>query len=232
VTELAQLNTTLKAGNIPPMWFVVPEGFHALPVDATADERSTATAEFVRGLYPGGNRELWQSAASYYEIITEAMATAGLAYSAFGLFGLDTGGVAHCSFTVAAYETDHADPDIAAQGILAVLSSDPMNDARWLDLPCGPAVSSISLREITLSADVTATGEQAKLLTGQIQVHVPFPTGPHTAVFTIDTAAMDYWGEFCDMTTAILQTVSFTISEGDTISAADTAQTADSEPGN
>ncbi|MEW2305776.1 hypothetical protein AB0958_38450 [Streptomyces sp. NPDC006655] len=122
--------------------------------------------EFVRGLYPGGDDTLWQSAAPFYELVTEAMANAGLAFSGFGLFALDTGGVAHCSFTVAAYASDHSDPDVAAQGILATLASDPMNDARWLDLPCGPAVSRISLRELTLSADMTATCEQAKLLTG------------------------------------------------------------------
>ncbi|MET7451247.1 hypothetical protein ABZT03_04975 [Streptomyces sp. NPDC005574] len=191
------------------MTFVVPEGVHALPVAASAEERPTAAREFVHGLYPGGDDTLWQSTAPFYELLTEAMATAGLAFSAFGLFALDTGGVAHCSFTVAAYASDHADPNIAAQGILAALCSDPMNDARWLDLPCGPAVSRITLRELTLSPDITATGEQAKLLTGQVQVHIPFPTGPFTAVFTIDTAAMEYWGEFCDMATAILQTVAF-----------------------
>ncbi|MCH5676129.1 hypothetical protein [Streptomyces gilvus] len=210
MTEAVQLAATQDAQIIPPMTFVVPEGVHALPVDASAAERPTAAAEFVRGLYPGGDDSLWQSAAPFYELLTEAMATAGLAFSAFGLFALDTRGVAHCAFTVAAYASDHTDPDIAAQGILATLSADPMNDARWLDLPCGPAVSRITLRELALSADITASGEPATLLTGQIQVHIPFPTGPFTAVFTIDTAAMEYWGEFCDMTTAVLQTVSFT----------------------
>ncbi|KPI18760.1 hypothetical protein OK074_7843 [Actinobacteria bacterium OK074] len=214
MTAPTQLPTAPDGQIIPPMSFVVPEdGFHTLPVDVSAKERSTAAAEFVRGLYPGGDSALWQSAAPFYELVTEAMATAGLSYSAFGLFALDTGGVAHCSFTVAAYASGHTDPDVAAQGILAVLSSDPMNDARWLDLPCGPAVSRITIRELTLDRDVTATGEEAKLLTGQIQVHIPFPTGPFTAVFTVDTAAMDYWGEFCDMTTAVLQTVSFTGSQ-------------------
>ncbi|MER7178292.1 hypothetical protein ABT404_02150 [Streptomyces hyaluromycini] len=212
MTETVRLNATRDAQIIPPMAFVAPEGIHALPVDVALGQRPTATMEFVRGLFPGGDDALWQSAAPFYQLVTEAMASAGLAFSGFGLFALDTGGVAHCSFTVAAYASDHTDPEIAAQGILAVLSSDPMNDARWLDLPCGPAVSRITLRELTLSADMTASGEQARLLTGQIQIHVPFPTGPFTAVFTIDTAAMEYWGEFCDMTTAILQTVSFPVS--------------------
>jgi hypothetical protein len=84
------------------------------------------------------------------------------------------------------------DSDIAAHGTLAILTSDPLNDARWLDLPCGPAVSCITLREVTLPSEVTATNEETKLLTGQIQVHVPFPTGPYTAVFTLYTASMEY----------------------------------------
>jgi hypothetical protein len=145
------------------------------------------------------------------------MGDSGLSYSAMGLFSTDENGaegarrsIAQCAFTVAAVETDQTDPDVAAQGILAILLQDPLNDARRLDLPCGPAVSCITLREVTLSPDVTASGEEEKLLTGQIQVHVPFPTGPYTAVFTLHTASTDYWGEFCDMTVAILRTVDFT----------------------
>ncbi len=223
MTEISRMDPALPARTIPPMSFVVPDGFHALPVEASAGERAAAAAEFVRGLYPGGDSELWQSTAPYYELVTEAMATAGLAYSAFGLFGLEEEGVAHCSFTVAAYASDHADPDIAAQGILAVLTSDPLNDARRLDLPCGPAVSCVSVRELTLSPEVTADGAEATLTTGQIQIHIPFPTGPYTAVVTVDTAAMEYWGEFCDMTTAVLQTVSFADTDPEPHPSPDTA---------
>ncbi|MEU0966554.1 hypothetical protein ABZ357_14500 [Streptomyces sp. NPDC005917] len=209
MTEPIQLTATAAEENIPPMSFVVPDGFHALPVGIPDDERASATAEFVRGVYPGGDDVLWQSTAPFYELVAEAMATAGLAYSAFGLFSLDSGGVAHCSLSVAAYLTDHPDPDIAAQGILAVLTSEATNDARWLDLPCGPSVVSITVRELTLNPEVTASGEQTTLHTGQIQVHIPFPKGSYTAVFTLDTAAIDYWDEFCNMMTAVLQTVSF-----------------------
>ncbi|MER6460812.1 hypothetical protein ABT278_10115 [Streptomyces sp. NPDC001228] len=209
MTEPILLETATAEQPVPPMTFVVPEGFHALPVGIPDEERAAAMAEFVRGVYPGGDDVLWQSAAPFYGLIAEAMAVAGLAYSAFGLFSLDSGGVAHCALSVAAYVTDHPAPDIAAQGILAILSSDATNDARWLDLPCGPSVVNITVREISLNPEVTASGERTTLHTGQIQVHVPFPSGRHTAVFTLDTAAIDYWGEFCNMVTAVLQTVSF-----------------------
>jgi hypothetical protein len=210
MSDLVRLIGERVARTVPPMNFVVPDGIHALPVDASAEERAAAAAEFVRDLYPGGDSTLWDSAAPYYEQVTAAMATAGLAFSALGIFGLDGPGVAHCSLTAAFLESGHKDPDVAAQGTLATLASDPLNDARWLDLPCGPAVSCVTLRELALDLEQTPpTGEQPKLITGRIQIHIPFPTGPYMAVFTLDTASMEYWGEFCDMIMAILQTVSF-----------------------
>ncbi|MFF3767192.1 hypothetical protein ACFYYR_24290 [Streptomyces sp. NPDC001922] len=220
----------------PPIWFVVPDGFYALPLAATPEERTERSQEFVRGLYSRGDETIWEPAAPYYASLAELMTGNGVSYAAMGLFstaeedgapeGSSTAeapertatwhegskGVAQCAFTVAAVPTDPApeDTDIAAHGILAVLSGDPHNDARWLDLPCGPAVSCVTLTQYELTPEITATGEPVDLLTGQIQVHIPFPTGPFTAVFTLYTASTDYWAEFCDLMTTVLRTVSFT----------------------
>ncbi|WP_247706210.1 hypothetical protein [Streptomyces liliiviolaceus] len=160
--------------------------------------------------------------------MAELMAGTGISYSAMGLFSTveedseepdaevirheGSAGVAQCALTVAAVPTDQDsdDTDVVAQGILAILSGDPHNDARWLDLPCGPAVSCVTLREYKIKPELTESGEPVDLLTGQIQVHVPFPTGPFTAVFTLHTASTDYWAEFCDLMGAVLRTVSFT----------------------
>ncbi|MEU1145367.1 hypothetical protein ACFYO9_05910 [Streptomyces sp. NPDC005863] len=210
----------------PPIWFHVPDGFYALPLAATPEERTERAEEFVRGLYSRGDERIWEPAAPYYAGLAQLMAATGVSYSAVGLFSMaeeteeanETGaghepsaGVVQCAFTVAAVPTDQAtgDTETVAQGILAVLSGDAHNDARWLDLPCGPAVSCVTLTEYKLNPEITATGEATDLLTGQIQVHVPFPTGPFTAVFTLHTASTDYWVEFCNIMTAILQTVSF-----------------------
>ncbi|MEU6480716.1 hypothetical protein ABZ858_28325 [Streptomyces sp. NPDC047017] len=198
---------------IPPLSFHIPDGFFSLPLAETAEERASLSDSFVRELYSRGDDSLWSPAAPYYAALAEQLASTGLSYSAIGLFSTDEGGVAQCAFTVAAVETDQTSPDIAANGILAVLSSDPRRDARWMDLPCGPAVSCVTLREITLSPEITADGSEKELLTGQIQVHVPFPNAPYTAVFTLDTASTEYWGEFCDTITAILRTVSFDVTE-------------------
>lgn len=209
LTEVAD-DRPAGGGAIPPIWFTVPDGFFALPLAATPEERARLADSFVRELYSEADDAVWGPAAPYYAGLAEYLAQHGLSYSAVGLFGTEEGGVAQCVFTVAAVETEQDEPETAAQGILGALGSDPLNDARWMDLPCGPAVSCVSLREFTVAAEASASGEATKLLTGQMQIHIPFATGPYTAVFTVHTASMDYWGEFCDMTTAILQTVAFT----------------------
>ncbi|MEW2708087.1 hypothetical protein AB0948_24200 [Streptomyces koyangensis] len=199
----------------PPFWFVAPDGFYALPLDDSAEERAAAAERFVRGLYVDGDESVWGPAAPYYAGLGELMGAQGISYAAVGLYA--TGeegagrGVAQAVFTSAVVPTDQAagDTETVAQGVLAVLRSDPHNDVRWLDLPCGPAVSSVTLTKYTLAPDVTATGEPEELLTGQTQVHVPFPTGPFTAVFTLFTAFTEYWREFSDLMAELLRSVSF-----------------------
>jgi hypothetical protein len=212
---------------LPPLWFIAPEGFFPLPLDATPEGRVASASALVRTLYSRGDERIWESSAPYYAAIGELMASSGLSYAAMGLFSTaeddatsdaDEGkrydpaeGVAHCALTVAVIPTDQseADTDVVAQGILATLSGDPYNDAIWVDLPCGPAVSCITLREYPLSPGVTTDSEETKLLIGQIQVHVPFPTGPYTAVFTLNTPSMDHWTEIYRLMSTVLQTLSF-----------------------
>ncbi|WP_241662318.1 MULTISPECIES: hypothetical protein [unclassified Streptomyces] len=195
--------------DVPPLSFTVPESFFTLPLAAEPDERAELSDAFVRDLYSRGDESLWTPAAPFYATMAERLVLTGLSYSALGLFSTDDGGIVQCAFTAGAVQTDQTEPDVAAQGILVALSQDPHHDARWMDLPCGPAVSCVTMREVTISSELTADQEEKQLLTGQIQVHVPFPNGPYTAVFTLHTASTEYWNEFCDMIVSILQTVSF-----------------------
>ncbi|WP_206660184.1 MULTISPECIES: hypothetical protein [unclassified Streptomyces] len=210
----------------PPIWFLAPEGFFALPLAATPDERAQLADSFVRELYSRGDEAVWDPAAPYFTAIAELMEDTGVSYAAMGLFSTSeeemtpdgdavrhdlSNGAAQCVFTLAAVPTDQSDGevDVVAQGILATLSTDPHDEVQWLDLPCGPAVSCVTWRQLRLNPEVTVSGEATDLVTAQIQVHVPFPTGPFTAVFTLFTAAVEYWPRFIDMMGAILRTVSF-----------------------
>ncbi|WP_411092906.1 hypothetical protein [Streptomyces sp. 049-1] len=210
----------------PPLWFLTPEGFFALPLAERPEDRAERADAFVRELYSRGDETTWGPAAPYYAALAELLADTGVSYAALGLFSTageeltpddevarhePSEGAAQCAFTLAAIPTDHEEneTDTVTQGIVAALSKDPYNDVRWLDLPCGPAVACVTWRQHRINPEVTTDGEPADIVTAQIQVHVPFPTGPFTAVFTLLTAYVDHWPQFCEMLEAILQTVSF-----------------------
>ncbi|QDQ13044.1 hypothetical protein [Streptomyces spectabilis] len=219
--------TTAAGTAPPPMSFNTPEGFFVLPLAGAAEDRAERAELFARGLYSRGDEEIWAPAAPYYAALGEFLADGGVTYAALGLFSTaDTEdaegaedarparyeaslGVAQCAFTLAAVPTDQSDPDVAAQGLYALLSQDEYNDVDWLDLPCGPAVTRATVSGYRLRPELTGDGEERELLTGEIQAHVPFPRAPFTAVFTLHTASMDHWAAFRDMMTAILHTVEF-----------------------
>jgi hypothetical protein len=144
-----------------------------------------------------------------YGAAAEEMLSAGVSFFAVGLYDIGDGGVAHCSLTLAVAESGEADQDIVAQGIFAALSPDPMRDVTWLDLPCGPAVSVISFRKLTVDSQYTKSGNDEDLTMGQIQVHVPFPTGPYIAVITLDTASVEQWEEFTHAIAGIIGSLDF-----------------------
>jgi hypothetical protein len=194
---------------IPPMLFVLPEGFHELPLQADPAERAAAAQAFARELYPNGDEQLWQTNAPAFAAMGEMTAATGVAYAAMGVFDNERGGVATVNLTIAATASDHTDPEQAALGLREVLVRDEFNDSRWLNLPCGPAVSRITVTKFPLDPALTADGAPGELVQGQIQVFVPFPTGPFMAIMTIGTFNMEAWTEVSEMAAVMVQTITF-----------------------
>ncbi|MFJ1587229.1 hypothetical protein ACIOC1_28395 [Streptomyces sp. NPDC088197] len=198
--------------NIPPFFFELPDGFHPLPLDTAAEgeERREALGRLVREIYPNGDDRIWNGFAPVYDGVTDAMLGAGLEFAAMGFFDTGSGGVAQCSFTIAVVPSQHASPEIAANGIQEVLTRTATGvDVLRLDLACGPAVAGISVQEVTFNGAYTATGKDAPLRMGRLQAYVPFPNGPCLAVLTLETAAMEYWENFSVMLGTVLKSVAF-----------------------
>lgn len=207
-TEIAQAFRHDATG-VPPMQFEVPANFLAYPLHQDPAERQAAAELFVRELYKNGDEELWRTTAPAIAAMGEMTASAGVAWAGMALFDNEQGGVATCTLTLAATESDHMDPEVAALGLREVLVRDEFNDSRWLNLPCGPAVSRVTVTKFPLDPELAANGEGADLVQGQIQVYVPFPTGPWVAIMTMQSANMEVWTEFSQMMAVIVQTIAF-----------------------
>ncbi|MEU2779894.1 hypothetical protein ABZ646_45555 [Streptomyces sp. NPDC007162] len=106
-------------------------------------------------------------------------------------------------------ESGETDQEVVAQGIKALLLRDPLREVTWLDLPCGPAVCGVSFQKLVVDGGYTKSGQDEELIMGQIQVHIPFATGPYTAVFTLDTASVEQWDEFAHAVAGIVGSVEF-----------------------
>jgi hypothetical protein len=97
--------------------------------------------------------------------------------------------------------SDHPSAEVAANGIREIFVRDPLLDTRWLDLPCGPAVGIVSVRDVPLGA--------GHLPVGQIQVHVPFPRDPWIALFTLETTALEQWDRVCGVMAGMAKSIRF-----------------------
>jgi hypothetical protein len=185
----------VEAVSLPEMAFQVPEGIHAVEISLDPRERAAAVERLVRDIYPGGDELLWQAVGAVYGMTVEGMTAEGISFYGVGLYAIDDG-VAHCSLNVAVIESGHPSPEIAVRGIGEILRHEHLRDVWWLDLPCGPAVSSMSFRNVVVDGQYTKTGDDQELTFGQMQIYIPFPTVPYTVVFTMDTASLEQWEEF------------------------------------
>ena len=211
-TAIAQLFHR-DARDIPPMTFEVPDNFLAYPMQGDPAERLAAARAFARELYGNGTEELWQALAPSIAAAGEMNAVAGAVYAALGVYDNEHEGIATCTLTAAFTASDHTDPEVAALGLREILVRDEYNDSRWLDLPCGPAVSRLTVTSYPLDPELTGGVQDAELTQGQIQVYIPFPTGPWIAVLTMQTANMEVWPEFSRMMAAIAASVDFPAGE-------------------
>ncbi|MDQ0715414.1 hypothetical protein QFZ55_004866 [Streptomyces luteogriseus] len=202
---------TVADATLPPLAFRLPEGIHAIEVSLDPEERAQAARRLVRDVYPQGEERLWTTMGSLYSAMADELLADGVAFFGIGLYAIeDGGGVAHCALTLAVHERGDADPDVVAEGTRAALLADPLREVSWLDLPCGPAVYGITFRKLLVDGAYTTSGADEELVMGQIQVHIPFPADPYTAVLTLDTASVAQWEEFSHAMAEIIGSVDFT----------------------
>ncbi|MFF5368947.1 hypothetical protein [Streptomyces sp. NPDC013187] len=201
---------TVADATLPPLAFRLPTGIHAIEVSLDPEERADAARRLVRDLFPQGEEPLWNAIGSLYSAMADELLADGVAFFGIGLYEIeDGGGIAHCALTIAVHERGDADPDVVAEGTRAALLGDPLREVSWLDLPCGPAVCGITFRKLVVDGAYTTSGRDEDLVMGQIQVHIPFPTAPYTAVLTLDTASVAQWEEFSHALADIIGSVEF-----------------------
>ncbi|MEV0223988.1 hypothetical protein [Streptomyces sp. NPDC050704] len=198
------------------IWFAEPAGFTPLPLDIllarpdspAAHELRTAFAPFLEAAPDEVTRQRFVAQVAEGQQLLAALREIGTVHCSIGLHrdDIDDAGGGNgqplSSFLTLSWR-DTAVSSRAATAARAVASADGHAHIAYLELPCGPATFSETVR--TPSVD-SGLPPQALL---QIHAHLPHPDCKRLVVLTLSTTAVARREQYRAILQQIAETVSF-----------------------
>ncbi|MGW2682598.1 hypothetical protein ACWC6I_05465 [Streptomyces sp. NPDC001414] len=189
----------LDADDIHVRW-VMPEIFHDLPVrEADDDEAVRLLEDLADRALPGAGEEDRTRFAVICALSTGDLMAAGVDYASICVTAVDE---SLCTATVFVSLTDSPEATGGVRGtakaLAAGLRRTGTDEVSEIELPCGPAVSSVGARETELTGDLTGDGAAETFPTWHIRVCVPLPNAT-TVIMEMQTPTMAGWDVFSTM---------------------------------
>ncbi|WP_033328313.1 hypothetical protein [Streptomyces yerevanensis] len=198
------------------LWFAEPAGFTALPLDGLLPELGSPAAEKLRTavapfLDAAPNEMVRQQFIAHFasgQQLLGALREVGTVHCSIGLHRDDVG-EANTSAgqpLLSLFTISWRDTAVAPRGVTAaraVMHAEGHSHIEYLELPCGPATFSETVR--TASADSGLP--QHPLL--QIHAHLPHPDCKRLVVLTLSTTAVARREQYRAVLQQIAETVSF-----------------------
>jgi hypothetical protein len=188
----------LRADDLYVRW-VVPEIFHDIPIQEEDDDRAVQLlGELAEKALPGAPQEEQTKLAVMCALSVDGLSAAGAEYAAICVTAVEN---VPCTATLFVSLADGPDTDGVRNTVNKILSSlggVGVGEISLIELPCGPAVSCIGIREEKLVGELTESGEGFAFPTAYIRVYVPLPNGT-VVVMEMSTPSMDGWDVFSTM---------------------------------
>ncbi|MBW5425394.1 hypothetical protein GKQ77_28185 [Streptomyces sp. BG9H] len=196
------------------MWFAQPAGFTTIPFRALLNPADSPAAKALRqalapildSLNDELARQQFLAHLAQGQRLLAILAEAGTTRCAIGLHRDDVSGTAKGSllfslFTVSWRDISPAAP--AATAARAVAGAEGHTNIAYLELPCGPASFSETVRTPTADSGLP----QDPVL--QVFAHLPHPDGRRLVVLTLGTTAVNRRTEYRSLLHQIAENVSF-----------------------
>lgn len=197
-------------------WFAEPPGFTALPIDAllsepdspAADELRTALAPFLDTAPDEMTRQRFIADFAQGQQLLGAMREVGTVHCSIGLHrdDVDDTGTSNSQPLFSLFTLSWRDTAVAPRAVTAaraVTSAEGHTHISYLELPCGPA----SLSETVRTASADSGLPQLPLL--QVHAHLPHPDCKRLVVLTLSTTAVVRREQYRAVLQQIAETVSF-----------------------
>ncbi|MFD4477454.1 hypothetical protein ACFWPU_15265 [Streptomyces sp. NPDC058471] len=200
------------------IWFAEPAGFTAIPLDTLLAPRDSPAAGELRTALMGlldtapdelARQQLIAQLGAGQQLLG-SLREVGTAHCSIGLHRDDaddaTGGESPgrpllSLFTLSWRDTATASPAVTAAR--AVTSAEHHTRIEYVDLPCGPATFSETVRT------PMAVGGLTQQLLLQTHAHLPHPDGKRLVVLTLSTTAVHRREEYRTLLRQIAELVSF-----------------------
>ncbi|MFJ2827711.1 hypothetical protein ACIPC1_08900 [Streptomyces sp. NPDC087263] len=189
----------LRSDDIQVRW-VMPEIYHDLPIHQTDDDEAIRLLEeLANKALPGAGEDDKTRFGAVCALGFDDLLAAGAEYAAICVSAVEE---TPCTATLFASLVDSPEVDGGVSGAVREISSSlgrlGAGEASRIELPCGPAVSYIGVRESQFTGELTESGESFTFPTSFIRVYVPLPNGT-TLVMEMATPTEAGWDTFSTM---------------------------------
>ncbi|MET9409465.1 hypothetical protein ABZX90_27420 [Streptomyces sp. NPDC002935] len=215
VSVEGELRGSAGENGIDIRW-IMPDGFFEIPLDAEdLDETAEQLMGLARTAMPEADFDVqlqWAvMCAAHYDSFVEA----GVQYAGFVLTEVES---ARCTATVTVSMIDlDAQAGTNPVGFLgSSMRHLGIGQVSEVELPCGPAVCCIGVREGSLDGSLTESGKDETVRTSFIQVQVPL-TNWTVVVLEMGTPTPEGWDVFSSMFAGVVKSLRLFNADGEPV---------------
>ncbi|WP_101258002.1 hypothetical protein [Streptomyces barkulensis] len=180
----------------PDFFWTAPEEFRSLGLEYTDEEREEYLVRLMDVIWPGGTDEEHHRLSAWYREVAEAAAADGAVYTGICLLSTDDDRISTASLTVRCEPLEDDDAELAARGLVELLSLDEFQEVHRVEAEFGPAVLVISGFEVTPggaprdTTPVPSSAPVSPIVFARADVYCPLPAVSQLLVFSLTTPSL------------------------------------------
>ncbi|WP_231156622.1 hypothetical protein [Streptomyces sp. CNZ748] len=207
------VDSTAAVDDTPDLWFELPPGFMEFDLAEDSQPRVLRMAEVADASFPGATAEQKLSLVVSSEYILQTMVAAGAEHVSSCLLRMPGDELSQGTFFVMIERPETGPQSQDRKGSASRTAEQwrsmyPDAEVGLVMLPYGISALCIREQELLIPGVLFGIDEPVPATVRQAQFNLPLKTGPGSALFVFMTQDVDHWGEYLDLLSGIMMSVS------------------------